>query len=237
MKKVDNGGEITHGTLGDDTYSYSVDTYGRMIGLTRQDMINDDLGAFMQLPQMFGRGAALAVEQAFWTLVIANTGSFFAAGNGNYIDGATTNLSITGLTLGEQKLEEQTDSDGNPVLVRGRYLVIPPALTGIAQQLFTSTAIIAGTATAAQGNANIHAGKYEPLSTPYLKAAAKAWYLFGDPMDVAAFGIAWLNGVETPTVEEVAVSGEYLGRAWRGYIDFGVCQLDKRGAVKSKGEA
>ena len=237
MKKVDAGGEITHGSLGDDSYSYSVDTFGRMIGLTRQDIINDDLGAFMQLPQMFGRGAALAIEQAFWTLVIANTGSFFSGANGNYIATATSNLSIAGLTEGEKALEEQTDQDGNPVLVRGRYLVVPPALTGTAQQLYTSTAIIAGTATAAQGNANIHAGKYEPLSTPYLKAAAKVWYLFGDPSDVAAFGIAYLNGVETPTIEEVTPSAEYLGRAWRGYVDFGVCQIDKRGALKSKGEA
>lgn len=237
MKKVDAGGEITHGTLGDDTYSYSVDTFGRMIGLTRQDIINDNLGAFLDLPRAFGRGAALAVEQAFWTLVIANTGSFFTANNGNYITGATTNLSIAGLTAAEQALEEQTDADGHPVLVRGKYLVVPPALTGVAQQLYTSTATIAGTTTVAQGNANIHAGKYQPLSTPYLKAAAKVWYLFGDPADVAAFGIAWLNGIEAPTIEEVPVSGEYLGRAWRGYIDFGVCQVDKRGAVMSHGEA
>jgi hypothetical protein len=79
FKKVENAGEITHGTLGEDTFRYSLDTYGRMIGLTRQDLINDDLGAFLQLPQLFGRGAALAVEKLFWTLVLANTGSFFSS--------------------------------------------------------------------------------------------------------------------------------------------------------------
>jgi hypothetical protein len=237
MKKVENGGEIQHGTLGEGSYSYSLDTYGRMIGLTRQDLINDDLGAFTQLPQMFGRGAALAVEQAFWTLALANTGTFFGSGNANYISGATTALSIDGLSEAVQALEEQVDADGNPVAVMGKYLVVPPALKATAQQLYVSANIIAGTATAKQGAVNVHAGLYEPLSTPYLKSKAKEWYVLGDPADVACFGIAWLNGVQEPVVEEVAVSGEYLGRCWRGYIDFGVCQVDHRGGVKSKGEA
>lgn len=234
-KKVDAGGEITHGTLGESSYSYSVDTFGRMIGLTRQDLKNDDLGAFLTLPQMFGRGAALAVEQAFWTLVLANTGSFFSGGNANYQSGASTALSIDSLSAAEVLLAEMEDDDGNPVLVQGRYLVVPPALNATARQIFVSTNLVGGTSTIPE--ANIHSGKYEPVMTPYLKSAPKAWYLFGDPADVAAFGIAWLDGVQVPTVEEVEVGPEYLGRAWRGYIDFGVCQIDKRGAVKSKGEA
>lgn len=235
FKKVESGGEITHGTLGESSYSYSVDTFGRMIGLTRQDLKNDDLGAFLTLPQMFGRGSALAVEQAFWTLVLANTGSFFSGGNANYQSGASTALSIDSLSAAEVLLAEMEDDDGNPVLVQGRYLVVPPALNATARQIYVSTNLVGGTSSVPE--ANIHSGKYEPVMTPYLKSAAKAWYLFGDPADVAAFGIAWLDGVQTPTVEEVEVGPEYLGRAWRGYIDFGVCQIDKRGAVKSKGEA
>lgn len=237
FKKVENGGEITHGTLGEDTFTYSVDTFGRLIGLTRQDLKNDDLGAFLQLPQLFGRGAALAVEKAFWVLVLANTGSFFSGGNANYQSGAATALSIDSLSAAEQLLAEMVDANGDPILVSGKYLVVPPALAATAQQIFVSTNLIDGTATAKQGQVNIHAGKYVPVSSPYLKSAAKAWYLWGDPADVAPFGIAWLDGVQAPVVEEVEVGPEYLGRAWRGYIDFGVCQIDKRGAVKSKGEA
>ena len=237
MKKVEAGGEITHGTLGEDSFSYSVDTFGRMIGLTRQDLKNDDLGAFLQLPQMFGRGAALAVENGFWSLVLANTGSFFSAGNDNYANGTATALSISSVSAAEEMLAEMEDQDGNPILVNGQYLVVPPALNATARQIFVSTNLIAGTASATQGEANIHAGKYEPVMSPYLKTAPKAWYLFGNPADVAAFGIAWLDGVQVPTVEEVEPGPEYLGRAWRGYIDFGVCQIDKRGAVLMKGEA
>lgn len=235
FKKVEAGGEITHGTLSDDSYSYSVDTFGRMIGLTRQMLINDDLGAFMELPRMFGRGSALAVENLFWTLVLANTGTFFGTGNANYISGATTNLSAAGLKQAVQALEEQVDQDDNPIMIQGKYLVVPPVLKTTAQELYVATNLVGGSSTVP--NANVFGGLYEPVSSPYLKSKAKEWYLFGDPADVAAFGIAWLNGVQEPVVEEVELSGDVLGRAWRGYIDVGVCQVDPRGAVKSKGEA
>jgi hypothetical protein len=63
-----------------------------------------------------------------------------------------------------------------------------------------------------------------------------AWYLFGDPADIAAFGIAYLDGNEQPTVEAAPQCPDVLGEGWRGYFDFGVCQLDPRGGVKSEGE-
>ena len=69
----------------------------------------------------------------------------------------------------------------------------------------------------------------------YSGYSATAWYLFGLPNDVAAFGVAYLNGVESPTVEDAPLPGDVLGQAWRGYLDFGVCQIDQRGGIKSTG--
>ena len=41
-------------------YSNKAETYGQILTLTRQDIINDDLSAFMQIPEEIGRsGAAL----------------------------------------------------------------------------------------------------------------------------------------------------------------------------------
>jgi hypothetical protein len=59
--------------------------------------------------------------------------------------------------------------------------------------------------------------------------------LFGDPGDVAAFGIAYLNGMESPTIEQEQADFNLLGIQFRGYQDFGVCQVDKCGGVMSKG--
>ena len=136
--------------------------------------------------------------------------------------------------------------DGNPIALNPRYLLVPPELEVAADELFKSTNLVAtGVESSAQRDAqtNIHANKYMPVVSPYLSNSnftgysSTAWYLVGDPQDVPAFEIAYLNGVEQPTVEEVPVAANVLGKAFRGYFDFGVAEQDPRGAVKSKGAA
>lgn len=243
MEEVGAGGEIKHGTLGEESYTYAPKTYGKMFGLTRRDFINDDLGAFMQIPQMLGRGAALKRESLFWTLVLANTSNFFHATNKNYQTGATTALSITSLQSAVQLFRDQVDADGFPINVIPKFLLVPSSLEVTAQELFKATTVNTGgsSTTAKVPNVNVFAGQYAPLATPYLNNSAitgysaTAWYLMGDPADIAAFGICYLNGNEAPVVEEVGQSPDVLGVAWRGYYDVGVCQIDHRGGVKSSG--
>jgi len=189
-----------------------------------------------------GRGAGLALEDAFWTLVLANTGTYFGSGNGNYISGASTALASAALSSAVEKFRKQTDPDGHPIKLSPKFLVVPPELEATADELFVSRNLIYGGATAAkQGEANIHANKYEPLCSPYLSNSSysgystTAWYLFGDPADIPAFGIAYLDGNEAPVVEDAPLESDILGQAWRGYFDFGVCQINHRGAVMSKG--
>jgi hypothetical protein len=244
LAKVGNTGQLQHASLGEASYTYAVDTYGKIFGITRQMIKNDDLGAFLDIPAMLGRGSALTIEKLFWTLVLANTNTFFGSGNNNYISGATTVLGITSLSQAVAKFRQQVDVDKNPILVEPKLLVVPPELETMAKQLSESGLIIVrGTTDNVLPSGNIHGGKYEPVVSPYLSNSnytgnsSTAWYLFGDPADVAAFGIAYLDGVENPTIEDAPLQGDMLGKAWRGYIDFGVCQINHRGAVKSKGAA
>lgn len=245
MEKVGADGALKYGNLGDASFTYRVETYGKVFGLTRQDIINDDLGAFLEIPRIIGRGAGLAIEDAGWTLVLANTNTFFGAGNNNYIEGAGTVLGSAGLGSAVEKLLKQTDRNSKPILLDGRYLVVPPELKVTADELYQSTNINTGgsSSTTKVPNRNIFAGKYEPIAVPYLSNtgysgySTTAFYLFPDPENVAAFGLAFLNGAEQPVVEEVDQAPEFLGTAFRGYIDFGVCQVDPRGGVKSKGAA
>ena len=242
FKLLPPSGEIKHGTLGEQSYTYKVDTYARMFGITRNDIINDDLGALQSVPQTLGRGAAVALEAAFWTLVLANTSNFFGTGNANYISGAGSALDITALGSAVTKMRQAVDADGVPVLVVPKYLVVPPELESTADALYTSTNIVATGTTDLQTPAgNPHANKYMPLVVPHLSNSTYSgysttgWYLFGDPGDVAAFGIAYLNNLESPTVESQDAPFDTLGMQFRGYMDFGVCQIDHRGGVKSAG--
>ncbi|GAB4138384.1 MAG: hypothetical protein Tsb009_06570 [Planctomycetaceae bacterium] len=246
FQEVAGDGEIKHARLNDASYSYQLATYARMFGVDRHSIVNDDLDALADIPRMLGRGAALALEEEFWTLVLNNTGSFFSAGNGNLITGAGSALSSSGLSDAVQKFLEQTDQEGKPIGVVPDRLVVPPALKTTADELYVARTLnVGGGSTSTDDRLpaeNVHFGKYENGVAPWIGAAGGLTgssdthrYLFGNPNDVAAFGIAYLDANETPTIEQEDQPFNKLGVQWRGYLDFGVCQIDHRGAVRSAG--
>ena len=243
FEQVSNGGELAHGNLSESTFNYEIDTYGKIFGITRQMIINDDLGAFLEIPAMIGRSAALAIEKLFWALVLKNTGTYFGTDNKNYISGADTALSVASLGTACQKFREQVDNNGDPLATEPRWLVVPPALEVTANALVNSVEIRNPSASESVAIGNPFSGKLKVLVSPYLSNtnitgySTTAWYLFGDSANVPAFGIAFLNGAETPVIEDAPLQADLLGKAWRGYMDFGVCQIDHRGGVKSKGAA
>jgi hypothetical protein len=244
FEQVAPTGELKHADLSEETFTNQVMTYGKMLSLTRTMMINDDLNAFLGIPRIIGRQAALKREETVFTLLLSNPSSFFSAGNNNYLDGAATALSITSLTSAEQLFLDQTDSDGKPILVTPAILLVPSALKVTAQQLMTETRVVGqGLVAAAALANNPHAGKWQPVATPYLNSqgltgsSSLAWYLFSNPADVAAIQIAYLRGQRTPVLESAEADFNVLGMQWRGYFDWGVGMQDHRGAVKMKGEA
>lgn len=240
MEKTPGDGEIKHGVLKDQAFTYAIDTYAKMFGVSRQDLINDNAQGLAETPRLLGRGAALAIEEVFWALVLANTGSFFHTTNNNAL---TAVLGAVGLSSAVQLFLEQTDTEGKPVGVTPRFLCTPPSLKTTADELYTSRTFNVGAGSASDKVPAVNAffGLYEPVASPWVGAKGldggsdTAWYLFGDPADVAAFGIAYLGGMEGPTLEQVDQPANKLGVVFRGWIDFGVCQIDHRGAVKSTG--
>ena len=243
FEKLGPAGEIKHGTFTESSYPYAVDTFAKMFSLTRQSIVNDDLGSFESLPRQIGRGAAEAIESSAWTLVLANTATFFGTGNSNYISGGGSVLSSSSLASAVEKMLKQTDENGKPISVFPKYLVVPPELKATADELYVSRTVNTGGASTSDRvpNANPFFGLYQPLVTPYLSNATysgystTAWFLFGDAADVPTFGIAYLNGVENPVVETEDADFSTLGVQFRGYLDFGVCQIDPRGGIKSAG--
>jgi hypothetical protein len=242
FEKVGPDGELKHANLTEESYTNQIDTYGKIIALTRQMIINDDLSAFLQIPRILGRQSAIAVEKAVFALLLSNPGGFFSAANKNLQTGAGTALQIASLTTGEELFDNQTDKNGDPILVKSAILLVPTGLKVTAQQLMTETRVNETTTTDKPKPANNpHAGKWQPYASPYLNAqglagsSATAWYLFANPADVAAMEIAYLRGQRTPTIESGETDFDTLGMKWRGYFDFGVAMQDYRAAVKSAG--
>jgi hypothetical protein len=79
-KELPPGGEIKHGTLGETSYTNQATIFARMLGLDERDIRNDDLGALSGASSRLGRGAALALNDRFWS-VFLNNSTFFSSGN------------------------------------------------------------------------------------------------------------------------------------------------------------
>lgn len=244
FEKVGPDGEFKHGKLDEMSFGQKADTHGIMFALTRQMIINDDLGAFADIPRSIGMGAAEAIADAVWSLLLSNPSSFFSTGHKNYLEGADTALSVDALTAAEVLFSEQTKPNGRPLGMGASILLVPTALKVAAQLLMTSL-LLNETTTANKSKPanNPHVGKFDVVSSSYLAnasftgASSKSWYLFADPNRLPALEVAFLNGVDRPTVEKTDADFNTLGIQFRGYIDFGVREQDYRGALKVKGEA
>ena len=239
---VPAGGELKHGTLGQETYSNKADTYGLMLSIDRRDIINDDLGAITTVPQKLGRGSGVKINDVFWTTFLANA-NFFNAANKNFLAGATTALGIDGLTAAEVAFLDQVDGDGKPIGVMPAMLLVPTALAATGAQLFKSLEIRITKPDETYPISNPHQGKFRVEVSRYLANAqypgnsAKAYYLLAEPADLPVIEVAFLNGQEAPTIETAEADFNVLGVQMRGYHDFGVALQDPRGGVKVKGEA
>jgi len=241
-EQVAPGGELKHGTLGEEKYENKADTYGLMLSIDRRDIINDDLDAITTVPRKLGRGSGLKINDVFWKTFLDNS-SFFKTANKNYISGAATSLSIDGLTSGEVKFMEQVDSDGKPIGMMPAILLVPPALSAIGSQLFKSMELRDTTADNKYPVANPHQNKFRVEVSRYLSNSqytgnsSKAWFLLAESTDLPVIEVAFLNGQESPTIETAEADFNKLGVQMRGYHDFGVALQDPRGGVKAKGEA
>ena len=237
-------GELQHARFDEQTFTNQARTYGRIGTLTRQDIINDDLGALNDMPFRIGRQGALKFNDVFWRVFLDNS-AFFTLALGNYMEGANTALSSASLSAAEVLFDKMVDPLGVPVSTEPKMLLTPTELFGTNRELYTSQNVTTGGAStvAKQPSANIHQGKYEPIKSRYLSAAgypgnsATAWYLLADPKDAATINAVFLDGKQTPTVEDADANFETLGVQIRGYWDFGIARRENRGGVKAKGVA
>lgn len=239
-EKVGATGELKSAELGEQEFSIKADTYGKIIGISRQNIIDDDLSAFSDVIRMLGRGAALAINKVFWTKFLDNA-SFYSAGNNNLETGAGTALSLSSLRTVEQTFMDQTDPSGNPLGIDPAMMLVPTALKAQAEEIFNSREVRDTTASKKAGTNNVYAGRFRPIVSRYLSlssianSSSTAWYLLANPADLATIEVAFLNGRRQPFVEQANADFNTLGIQMRAYHDFGVELREHRAGVKAAG--
>ena len=143
LDKVLENGEVNSGTMAEMVENYKLATYAKIFGLSRQAVINDDLGAFSDFFRKFGVSAAQREAQVLVDLLYGTAGVGPAMSDGKalfHTDHA--NLSASGAAIAVTALDQaraamrlQKDLDGVTVLnVAPKFIIVPAAKETTAQQ-------------------------------------------------------------------------------------------------------
>lgn len=230
LKKVLEGGEFQHGTIDESAETYSVETFGRIFAISRQALINDDLGAFTQIPAKLGNAArAFEAAQLVAKLVdnpaMSDGTAVFHADHGNLAaSGAAP--SITTLAAARTAMRRQTGLDSQPIDAKPYAVVVAPEMETAAEQLLTE---INATNT---DDVNPF-GKLMLAVEPRLTDTG-AWYVAADPATIDGLEYAYLEGAPGPQIE-TRQGFEVDGVQMKVRLDFGCGWIDHRGWYKNAG--
>lgn len=205
LAKVEEGGEYQYATIGDRGETVQLATYGNLFSITRQAIINDDMSMFTRIPQRMGRAAIRTVGNLVYAVLTANpvmsdaTALFHA--NHKNLAGAGGAPTTATVDAGRVAMATQKDRSGNSVAlnIRPRYMLVPVALEGTSKVLMASEFDPSKT----QRVPNSVAGLAEVISDARLDAASTtAWYLAADPNATDTIEVSYLDGVQTPLLEQ-----------------------------------
>lgn len=233
LVQVNEHGEFTYGTVGEAAEKYSLATYGRIVAITRQALVNDDLSAFDRVIPGFGRAAADLERATVYGILNANPNmadgtALFHSDHGN-LAGTDAPINVANLGIMRAMMRKQTGLNGRSINVEPRYLIVPAALETIAQQ-YTSNAHVPDPSS----NINPFASALQVVVDPILDVSATAWYLAADPAQIDTIEYAYLEGSEGVYIES-RTGFEVDGVEIKARLDFAAKAIDWRGMAKNAG--
>ena len=232
LEKLNESGEFKASGVSEHMAKTSIATYGRMFSITRQAIINDDLGALQQLPAIYGAAARRMINKMVYKMLQDNPkveGKELFHSDRNNLH--AVDISIPGLAKMKAAMAKQKNIAGLEYLnIQPAFLICPVELEVTAAQLISSVV----DPTKANATPNPFANKMTVVSEPALEDA-KAFYLAAAAGVAPTIEVTSLNGNLTPVMER-AEQFDTLGIKWSIYMDVGVNLLDYRGIQKSTGK-
>lgn len=246
LLQTNEAGEFKYGAMTDGGETYAVLTYGRIVSLTRQAIVNDDLRAFERMVSAFGFAARRLENRTVYSQLTANAnladgGALFnatavstAGGHANLATGGGSVLQFSSLTTGRTAMRVQKGLAGEELNLAPSYLIVPAALEQTAYQLTSSNYV---PSTKAEVNEFRTGGRtaLTPVVEPVLDGnSATAWYLAAANSQVDTVEYCYLDGAEGPVIES-QVGFETDGISYKCRLDFAAKAIDFRGLYKAAG--
>ena len=236
LELVPEGGQFQQDFLGEASARTKVATYGKLFSLTRQAIINDDLGLFSKIATKYGSAAKRLVNKMVYAQLTGNVKmqdnvALFDSKHGN-VAATGEALSVKAIAKAITAMRRQKGITGEATLnITPKYLVVPPELEMTAYQIVNSTAAVDGVNS---GVANPYKGRFIVVADAEL-TDPDAWYLVADATQHDTIEVTYLNGVETPRLE-TRQGFDVDGIEYKVAFDCGVSALDFRGVFKNAGK-
>lgn len=236
LERVLESGEFTYGTIGDGREVYQLLSYGRIVSVTRQVLINDDLDAFTRVPAAFGASAADLESDIVYSILIDNPlmadgVALFAAGHGNL--GTAAVINETSLSAAYRAFAAQRGLEGRLISVLPQFVIVPPGSRSVeARKQITSTT------PSSTAEVNTFAGRLQVVEEPRLIPAAgqDPWFLAADPARIDTVEYAYLEGQEG-VYTETRMGFQVDGLEIKARADFAAKAIDWRGLYRNPGAA
>jgi hypothetical protein len=238
---IDDQGEFTRGTIGEGKEQYQLATYGRVFGISRKALINDDTNAFSRVPELFGRAARNLESNLVWLQILSNPTmgdgvALFNSAHAN-LSGTSDAISVASIGAGRQAMRKQVGLDATTLInVAPAFLIVPPAKETLADQ-FVSTNLLASQSS----SVNPFAGRLQVISEPRLEVGIGSqagsnvsWYLAANPSQIDVLEYAYLEGENGPVVES-RIGFDVDGLEIKCRHDFAAKAIDWRGLYKNPG--
>ncbi len=236
LLEVGESGEFKRGTLGESKESYRVKTYGRVVAITRQVLINDDLDAFTRIPAMYGNSIAQLESDVVWGIITANPamadGTALFHANHKNLAGTGAALDVGSVGAARAAMAKQTGLDKKTVLnIRPAFLIVPASLELKAEQLVAQNLVPATSGSVVPQSIRT----LSPISEPRLDAASETgWYLAASPNQIDTIEYAYLEGQQGAYIE-TRNGFDVDGVEIKCRLDFGAKAIDWRGLYKNPG--
>ena len=237
LDNVNEAGEFKNKPIPDGAkQTIQAGTKGNIINLSRQAIINDDMGVFSDLATELGRAAKLTIEIDFYALLNSNPTmtdgyTLFSSQHAN-IAATAGPPGVATFDAARVQMAQQKDVSGNEFLeIRPNVWLGPIGIGGLAR-------IIVGSpydpdATNKLQRPNIVQGLISTVvDTPRL--AGTAWYMFADKDVAPAIEVVFLNGVQEPFLDN-ELGWRVDGTEWKVRLDYGVGAVNWRSVIKNAG--
>lgn len=248
FEKVNEHGEFKRGTIGEGRERYALATYGKVVAITRQVIINDDLSAFTRVPVAFGRQAANLESDLVWAQIVGNPTMgdgqpLFHASHGNL--GTASGITIDSIAAGREAMRIQKGLDGRTLLnIMPEFIIVPVAAMTKAEQLLTTItpAQISNAVPESMRRLSIiseprlDGGFVNPATGQTVTGSRFFWYLAASPTAIDTVELAYLDGnqgVYTETRTGFDVDGVEV----KVRMDVGAKTIDWRGFFRNPAAA